>query len=152
MDAKALIVFLIVGAVAGLLASIVVGGGGLLYYIIIGVVGSFVGGFLFNALKINLSTGSAIVNQIITSAIGAIIVVLLARTVRRGRGRREAAPAVYVDAAGGRLAGCTVTGGHSASTAHSATTAVRHSAAKLGVGAAYACVARRPIRGGGGGS
>ena len=81
MDAKALIVFLLVGAVAGLLASIVVGGGGLIYYIIIGVVGSFVGGFLFNALKINLSTGSPIVNQIITSAVGAIIVVLLARMI-----------------------------------------------------------------------
>ena len=53
----------------------------MLYYIIIGVVGSFVGGFLFNALKINLSTGSVIVNQIITSAIGAIIVVLLARMI-----------------------------------------------------------------------
>ena len=62
MDAKALIVFLAVGALAGLLASIVVGGGGLLYYILIGVIGSFVGGFLFNALKINLSTGSGIVS------------------------------------------------------------------------------------------
>ena len=81
MDIKALLIFLAVGAVAGLLASIVVGGGGLLYYIIIGVIGSFVGGFLFSALKINLSTGSAIVNQIITSAIGAIIVVLLARMI-----------------------------------------------------------------------
>ncbi len=81
MDIKALLIFLAVGAVAGLLASIVVGGGGLLYYVIIGVVGSFVGGFLFSALKINLSTGSPIVNQIITSAIGAIIVVLLARMI-----------------------------------------------------------------------
>jgi uncharacterized membrane protein YeaQ/YmgE (transglycosylase-associated protein family) len=81
MDIKALLIFLAVGAVAGLLASIVVGGGGLLYYIIIGVVGSFVGGFLFSALKINLSNGSPIVNQIITSAIGAIIVVLLARMI-----------------------------------------------------------------------
>lgn len=81
MDIKALIVFLAVGAVAGLLASLVVGGGGLLYYIIIGVIGSFVGGFLFSALKINLSTGSPIVNQIVTSAIGAIIIVLLARMI-----------------------------------------------------------------------
>jgi uncharacterized membrane protein YeaQ/YmgE (transglycosylase-associated protein family) len=81
MDIKALIVFLAVGAIAGLLASLVVGGGGLLYYVIIGVVGSFVGGILFNALKINLSTGSTIVNQIITSAVGAIIVVILARMI-----------------------------------------------------------------------
>lgn len=81
MDLKALLIFLAVGAVAGLLASLVVGGGGLLYYIIIGVIGSFVGGFLFSVLKINLSTGSVIINQIITSAIGAIIIVLLARMI-----------------------------------------------------------------------
>lgn len=81
MDLKSLLVFLAVGAIAGLVASVVVGGGGLLYYVIIGVIGSFVGGFLFNALKINISTGSVIVNQIITSAIGAIIVVLVARMI-----------------------------------------------------------------------
>ena len=81
MDAKALLVFLAVGAVAGLLASIVVGGGGLLYYVIIGVIGSFVGGIVFGALKINVSTGSPIVNQVVTSTIGAIIVVLLARMI-----------------------------------------------------------------------
>jgi len=81
MDIKALLVFLAVGAVAGLLASLIVGGGGLLYYIIIGVIGSFVGGILFGALGISLSTGSAIVNQIITSAVGAIIVVILARLI-----------------------------------------------------------------------
>jgi len=81
MDAKALLIFLAVGAIAGLLASLVVGGGGLLYYVIIGVIGSFVGGFLFSALKINIATGSVIANQIITSTIGAIIVVILARII-----------------------------------------------------------------------
>jgi len=81
MDIKALLVFLAVGAIAGLLASLVVGGGGLFYYVIIGVIGSFVGGILFNALKINIATGSAIANQIITSAVGAIIVVILARMI-----------------------------------------------------------------------
>ena len=81
MDARALLIFLAVGAIAGLLASLVVGGGGLIYYVIIGVIGSFVGGFLFNALKINLATGSVIMNQIITSTIGAIIVVILARII-----------------------------------------------------------------------
>jgi len=81
MDAKALVVFLVIGLVAGLLASIVVGGGGLLYYLVIGVIGSFVGGLLFSTLKINIATGNPIVNQIITAAIGAIVVVLLARLI-----------------------------------------------------------------------
>lgn len=60
MDAKALVVFLVIGLVAGLLASIVVGGGGLLYYLVIGVIGSFVGGLLFSTLKINIATGNPI--------------------------------------------------------------------------------------------
>ncbi len=81
MDAKALVVFLVIGLVAGLLASIVVGGGGLLYYLVIGVIGSFVGGLLFSNLKINIGTGNPIENQIITATIGAIVVVLLARLI-----------------------------------------------------------------------
>ena len=81
MDAKSIIVFLVIGLVAGFFASLIVGGGGLFYYIIIGVIGAFVGGILFNALGINIGTGNAIVNQVITSAIGAIIVVILARLI-----------------------------------------------------------------------
>ncbi|MCB1439288.1 MAG: GlsB/YeaQ/YmgE family stress response membrane protein [Nitratireductor sp.] len=82
MDAKALLIFAVIGIVAGFIASLVVGGGGgLLYYLIIGVIGAFVGGILFSSLKINIATGNAIVNQIITSAIGAIIVVFLARLI-----------------------------------------------------------------------
>ena len=82
MDAKGLIVFLIVGIVAGFLASLIVGGGGgLIYYLIIGVIGAFVGGFLLGALGVKIGTGNAIVNQIITSTIGAIIVVILARII-----------------------------------------------------------------------
>lgn len=81
MDVKALLVFLVIGLIAGLLASLVVGGGGLLYYLIIGVIGAFVGGILFSALKVNIATGSPILNQIITSTVGAIIVVKLARLI-----------------------------------------------------------------------
>ena len=44
LDAKGLAVFLVIGIVAGFLASLVVGGGGLIYYLIIGVIGAFVGG------------------------------------------------------------------------------------------------------------
>ncbi len=82
MDAKSLLVFLVIGLVAGFIASLVVGGGGgLIYYLIIGVIGAFVGGILLGALKVNISTGNPIVNQIITSAIGAIVVVVIARWI-----------------------------------------------------------------------
>jgi uncharacterized membrane protein YeaQ/YmgE (transglycosylase-associated protein family) len=82
MDLQALIVFLLVGLVSGFLASLIVGGSGLLFYLIIGVIGAFVGGFLLNALGLKIGTGNPLVNQIITSVIGAIVVVILARLIR----------------------------------------------------------------------
>jgi uncharacterized membrane protein YeaQ/YmgE (transglycosylase-associated protein family) len=80
MDTRALLVFLGIGLVAGFLASFVVGGGGLVRYLITGVIGAFVGGYLFGAMGINLG-GSPLVSQIVTSTVGAIVVVLLARLI-----------------------------------------------------------------------
>jgi len=74
-----LLVFAVIGIVAGFLASFIVGGNGLIRYLITGVIGAFVGGYLFRALGINLGIGNAFVSQVVTAAIGAIIVVLLAR-------------------------------------------------------------------------
>lgn len=83
MDAAAIIVMLVVGAIAGWLASLVVGGSmGLLGYIIVGIVGGVVGGWLLNAAKVNFNLGSPIVNQIVTAAIGAIVVILIVRLIR----------------------------------------------------------------------
>lgn len=79
MDNKALIIFLVIGLVAGYLASFIVGGSGLLKYLVSGVLGSFVGGFVLNATGINLGISNKLLSQIVTSTIGAIIVVLLAR-------------------------------------------------------------------------
>jgi uncharacterized membrane protein YeaQ/YmgE (transglycosylase-associated protein family) len=78
-DARGIVIFLLIGLVAGWLASLIVGGGGLLRYIIIGVIGSFVGGFLLNALGVRLGIRNALASQIVTAAIGAIVVVLIAR-------------------------------------------------------------------------
>lgn len=81
VDTRAVLVFLGIGLLAGFLASLIVGGGGLLTYLISGVIGSFVGGYLFSALNINLGIRNAIVSQIITSTVGAIIVVVIARLI-----------------------------------------------------------------------
>lgn len=83
MDATALIIMLVVGAIAGWLASLVVGGlhWGLLGYIVAGIIGGVVGGWLLNAMKLNLNLGSPIVNNIVVSAIGAIVVIFLARLI-----------------------------------------------------------------------
>jgi uncharacterized membrane protein YeaQ/YmgE (transglycosylase-associated protein family) len=82
MDATAIITMLVVGAIAGWLASIVVGGPwGLLGYIIAGLIGGVVGGWLLNTLKVPINLGNPIVNHIVTAAIGAIVVILVARLV-----------------------------------------------------------------------
>ena len=79
-----LIIYLIVGAVAGWLAGVVVkcGGFGLIGDIIVGIVGGLLAGWL-SAHVLNISIGSGIIGQIITSAIGAIILLLIIRLVKR---------------------------------------------------------------------
>lgn len=81
MDMRAILVAIVIGAVAGWLASIVVGGGGLVRYIVTGLIGAFVGSFLLSAAGINLGISNPLVSQIVTATIGAIVVVLLARLI-----------------------------------------------------------------------
>ena len=76
-----LVVFALIGMVAGFIASLVVGGDGLIRYLVTGIIGAFVGGYLFRALGINLGISNALLSQIVTAAIGAIVVVLLARII-----------------------------------------------------------------------
>jgi uncharacterized membrane protein YeaQ/YmgE (transglycosylase-associated protein family) len=81
MNAQQIAIIAVIGIVAGWLASLVVGGGGLLRYLITGLIGAFVGGFIFNAAGWRLNLGSPIVDQIVVAAIGAIVVVILARAI-----------------------------------------------------------------------
>ncbi|AYG66192.1 MULTISPECIES: GlsB/YeaQ/YmgE family stress response membrane protein [unclassified Rhizobium] len=79
--AQGWIVFLLIGLVAGFLASLIVGGGGLVGCLVSGVIGAFVGGFLFHYFGISLGIENALVVEIIHATVGAIIVVLLARLI-----------------------------------------------------------------------
>jgi uncharacterized membrane protein YeaQ/YmgE (transglycosylase-associated protein family) len=78
---RAIVIFLVIGLVAGWLASLIVGGGGLLTYLLSGVIGAFVGGYLFRALNIRLPIRNIWISQIITATIGAIIVLIVARLI-----------------------------------------------------------------------
>jgi uncharacterized membrane protein YeaQ/YmgE (transglycosylase-associated protein family) len=84
MDATAVILMIVIGAVAGWLATLLVGGlgFGLIGTIIVGIVGSFVGTWLLNVLNIRFNLGNPIVNSIVVSAIGAIVLILIARLLR----------------------------------------------------------------------
>ena len=82
-----LLTWLIVGLVAGLLASMVMGGGfGIIGDIIIGIVGAFIGGWLFRALGISSPLGG-LAGTILVAFIGAVVLLFLLRLIRRG-GRR----------------------------------------------------------------
>ena len=82
LDAQKLIIWAIIGIVAGWLASMLVGGGGgMLRYLITGLIGAFVGGFVFQMAGWRLNLGNEWLEQIVIAAIGAIIVVILARIV-----------------------------------------------------------------------
>ena len=81
-QAKSIVAWVIIGLVAGWLASIVVGGGGgLIGYIIAGLIGSVVGGFLAQQLKIKLNLGNAFLEQVIVAFVGAIIVLIIANII-----------------------------------------------------------------------
>jgi len=79
-----LIWFLLIGLIAGWLASAIVGGGfGLIGDIVIGVVGAFLGGYLFRTC--GFSAGGGMLGSIIVATVGAIVLLLLLRLVRRAR-------------------------------------------------------------------
>ena len=76
-----LLIFLGIGLVAGCLAGLLLGGGGLIRNLVVGVIGSFVGGWLLSVANISLPIGNVLVSQIITATIGAIAVIIVARIV-----------------------------------------------------------------------
>jgi uncharacterized membrane protein YeaQ/YmgE (transglycosylase-associated protein family) len=82
MNTQSLIIWAVIGIVAGWLASVVIGGGGgLLRYLITGLIGAFVGGFVFQAAGWKLNLGNEWLEQIVIAFIGAIIVVIIARVI-----------------------------------------------------------------------
>ena len=79
-----IIVWLVVGLIAGFLGSKIVNkrGEGILLDIILGIVGAFVGGFLFSLVGIH--SGGSIIFSIVIATIGAIIVLLVYHKLIRG--------------------------------------------------------------------
>ena len=81
IDTTALVTMLVIGAIAGWLAGVIVGHPkwGILGSIVAGIIGGVVGGWLLNVAKVNFNLGHPIVNSIATGAIGAVVVIFLAR-------------------------------------------------------------------------
>jgi uncharacterized membrane protein YeaQ/YmgE (transglycosylase-associated protein family) len=83
MTTEGLLIFLIIGAIAGWLAGMIVKGGGfgLIGDIVVGVIGAFIAGWLFPRIGFHLGTGIAA--SIVSAMIGAIVLLLVVRLIRR---------------------------------------------------------------------
>jgi uncharacterized membrane protein YeaQ/YmgE (transglycosylase-associated protein family) len=83
MDVQALLIWLVVGAIAGWLAGMVVKGGGfgLIGDIIVGIVGALIAGWLLP--QIGIVIGSGFIAQIIDAFIGAVILLVIIKLIKR---------------------------------------------------------------------
>jgi uncharacterized membrane protein YeaQ/YmgE (transglycosylase-associated protein family) len=82
IEIKDLIVWVVIGLVAGWLAHLVLPtSGGFGAYLVSGILGSIVGPIILRVAGIDLRLGSVVVNQVVASVIGAIIVVIIGMIV-----------------------------------------------------------------------
>jgi uncharacterized membrane protein YeaQ/YmgE (transglycosylase-associated protein family) len=83
MAGNALLVLLVVGLIAGWLASVVLGGGyGIVGDILVGLAGAYIGGPVLRALGVHLPW-RGITGQIAVAFVGALVLLLVLRAVRR---------------------------------------------------------------------
>ena len=78
-----LVWFLIIGIAAGWLAGQLMKGGGfgLVGDLVIGVIGAFLGGWLFGALGIS---AGGLIGSLVTATVGAVVLLFLIRLIKRG--------------------------------------------------------------------
>lgn len=83
MGGESLLIWLLIGAIAGWLAGLIVRGGGygLIGDIVVGILGSVIFGWLFGTTGI--AVGSGLLGSIVAATIGAIILILILRLVTR---------------------------------------------------------------------
>jgi uncharacterized membrane protein YeaQ/YmgE (transglycosylase-associated protein family) len=79
-----LIYTLVIGALSGWLAGLLMGGksGGLLWDIVLGVAGSFIGGWVLSKLGLHVPLGNATFKLVVTSVIGAVLLLFIASLIR----------------------------------------------------------------------
>ena len=83
-EAQSLIVILIIGLIAGWLAGQIMKGGGygLIGDLVVGVIGAFIGGWLWSALRLP-GIGPWWLTAIVAAVIGACILLFVLRLIKR---------------------------------------------------------------------
>ena len=80
-----ILLWIVLGAVAGFIANMVMKSGqGLFGDIILGIVGAFVGGFIFNVFGQPGVTGFNLYS-ILVAALGSIVLIFIGRSIQGGR-------------------------------------------------------------------
>jgi uncharacterized membrane protein YeaQ/YmgE (transglycosylase-associated protein family) len=80
-----IVVWIIVGAIAGFAASKVISGRGmgLIWDIVVGIAGAFLGGWLAGLAGIPVSTGTFTVSGLLAAFVGAVILLVVFRMLTR---------------------------------------------------------------------
>jgi uncharacterized membrane protein YeaQ/YmgE (transglycosylase-associated protein family) len=83
MTIEQIVIWIIVGGIAGILASALIRGIrlDLIGAIIVGILGAIIGGWLFGLLGITI--GAGIISDIVTALVGSVLLLLLLRSLRR---------------------------------------------------------------------
>ncbi|MEQ1930882.1 MAG: GlsB/YeaQ/YmgE family stress response membrane protein [Parvularculaceae bacterium] len=83
MSIEGILVWLLIGAIAGWLAGVIVKGYGFGVggNIVIGVLGAFIGGWLFGVF--GLSSGGGLLGSVVGATVGAVALLLVIRVLRR---------------------------------------------------------------------
>ncbi|HZH02868.1 MAG TPA: GlsB/YeaQ/YmgE family stress response membrane protein [Myxococcaceae bacterium] len=88
MSIETILLWAVIGLIAGWLASAVTGGGyGLVGDIVVGIVGAFLGGFIFNALDVS-APFRGLAGTIFVAFVGAVVLLLALRAIRSATARR----------------------------------------------------------------
>ncbi|MBP7604582.1 MAG: GlsB/YeaQ/YmgE family stress response membrane protein [Spirochaetes bacterium] len=82
MSITSLLLFVVIGAVAGWLAGKImkVVGFGLVGNIIVGIIGSFIGGFMFKGLGI---TAGGMFGSLIVALVGALVLLYIVKLIKK---------------------------------------------------------------------
>ena len=78
-----ILLFLLVGVVAGWLAGTLVKGGGfgLIGDLVVGVIGALIGGFLFSTFGVSM--GGGLIGSIVVATVGAVVLLVIVRLIKR---------------------------------------------------------------------
>ena len=82
MDFSSLVIFLLIGIIAGWLAGVIMKGDGfgLLGSMVIGVIGAFIGSYLFGLL--GLSAGGFF-GSLVTATVGALVLLYVVKLIKK---------------------------------------------------------------------